>query len=152
MKPPFRADQVGSLLRPPALRDAREKFKRGELSATALEAVEDKAILAAVDKQESLGLESITDGEFRRDWWHLDFLAQLDGVELKDNAGPLFKFSGQGEQPPIDVVQAAPQIQQRGVITRHANTLIRLRQPVFVAIPCARGKCTAAEEALPFAP
>jgi 5-methyltetrahydropteroyltriglutamate--homocysteine methyltransferase len=102
MKPPFRADQVGSLLRPPALRDAREKFKRGELSATALEAVEDKAILAAVDKQESLGLESITDGEFRRDWWHLDFLGGFAGVTMTENPGP--KFKNTEEQPPIPTV------------------------------------------------
>src|SRR5207248_1522274 len=74
MKPPFYADHVGSLLRPPELADAR-KAKISDLKQ-----VEDKAIRAAVAKQEAIGLESITDGEFRRDYWHLDFMKQLDGV------------------------------------------------------------------------
>ncbi len=95
MRPPFRADQVGSLLRPAPLALAR----RSGLPAQALRAIEDEAIAAAVKKQESLGLEAITDGEFRRDWWHLDFLTRLDGVVAKANPGP--KFGGTEEQPPI---------------------------------------------------
>lgn len=102
MKPPFRADQVGSLLRPPELAAARAKWKRGELSAEALREIEDRAIRAAVARQEAIGLQSVTDGEFRRDWWHLDFLAQLDGVTLVANPGP--KFGGTEEQPPIAAV------------------------------------------------
>ncbi len=97
--PPFRADQVGSLLRPHELADARARFRRGELDAAALREVEDRAIRAAVKKQEAVGLEGITDGEFRRDWWHLDFLSQLDGVTLRENPGP--KFGGTEEQPPV---------------------------------------------------
>jgi 5-methyltetrahydropteroyltriglutamate--homocysteine methyltransferase len=93
MKPPFRADHVGSLLRPPALADAR---MRKDLS------FQRKAIREAVARQEAIGLQGITDGEFSRDWWHLDFLAQLDGVALKANPGP--KFGGTEEQPPIPVV------------------------------------------------
>ncbi len=104
MNAPFRADQVGSLLRPAALADARRRFKAGELDAAALKAIEDDAIVAAVRRQEALGLEGITDGEFRRDWWHLDFLASLEGVTLQDNPGPKFKITGQSEQPPIPVV------------------------------------------------
>jgi 5-methyltetrahydropteroyltriglutamate--homocysteine methyltransferase len=80
-KPPFRADHVGSLLRPPALKSARERHAKGELSDAALKAVEDREIEAAIKKQEAVGLQSITDGEFRRSWWHLDFLWGLDGVE-----------------------------------------------------------------------
>ena len=102
MKPPFRADQVGSLLRPPALRDARAAFKRGELSAQALKSAEDIAIRDAVAKQEALGLQSITDGEFRRDWWHLDFLGGFAGVTMIENPGP--KFKNTEEQPPIPQV------------------------------------------------
>ncbi len=98
---PFRADQVGSLLRPAVLSDTRQRFKRGDVDAQTLRAAEDAAIVQAVKKQESIGLQGITDGEFRRDWWHLDFLAQLDGVELQHNEGPKFKFAGQAEQPPI---------------------------------------------------
>jgi 5-methyltetrahydropteroyltriglutamate--homocysteine methyltransferase len=80
-KPPFRADHVGSLLRPAALKDARAKFAKGEIDRAALNAVEDREIERVIKKQEEAGLQSITDGEFRRSWWHLDFLWGLDGVE-----------------------------------------------------------------------
>jgi 5-methyltetrahydropteroyltriglutamate--homocysteine methyltransferase len=93
MTPPFRADHVGSLLRPRELADAR---KRKDF------AFQQRAIADVVAKQEALGLESVTDGEFSRDWWHLDFLAQLEGVTLKENPGP--KFGGTEEQPPIPIV------------------------------------------------
>ncbi|HUG78972.1 MAG TPA: 5-methyltetrahydropteroyltriglutamate--homocysteine S-methyltransferase [Burkholderiales bacterium] len=88
--PPFRADHVGSLLRPQGLAQARA---RGDL------AFQQEAIREVVARQESIGLESVTDGEFSRDWWHLDFLAQLEGVTLRENPGP--KFGGTEEQPPI---------------------------------------------------
>src|ERR1700689_3000106 len=80
-KPPFRADHVGSLLRPAALKQAREKRAKGEIGADALKAVEDREIKDVIKKQEAVGLQSITDGEFRRSWWHLDFLWGLNGVE-----------------------------------------------------------------------
>jgi len=102
VKPPFRADQVGSLLRPAWLAEARRKWKAGALDAAALKDAEDRAIREAVAKQEAIGLQSVTDGEFRRDWWHLDFLSQLDGVTTRQNPGP--KFGGTGEQPPIPMV------------------------------------------------
>jgi 5-methyltetrahydropteroyltriglutamate--homocysteine methyltransferase len=101
-RPPFRADQVGSLLRPQALVDARARFKRGEINTEQLRQHEDEAIRAAVARQESIGLKSVTDGEFRRDYWHIDFLRQLQGVEIKQMAGP--KFVGTEEQPPIATV------------------------------------------------
>ncbi len=80
-KPPFRADHVGSLLRPAALKDARAKRAKGEISAADLKAVEDREIERVIKKQEEVGLQAVTDGEFRRSWWHLDFLWGLDGVE-----------------------------------------------------------------------
>ena len=80
-KPPFRADHVGSLLRPTALKEAREKHAKGEISSAQLEDVENREIERVIKKQEDIGLESITDGEFRRSWWHLDFLWGLDGIE-----------------------------------------------------------------------
>jgi 5-methyltetrahydropteroyltriglutamate--homocysteine methyltransferase len=104
MKPPFRADQVGSLLRPAWLAEARARWKAGGLSAEALRDTEDRAVREAVQRQQDIGLQGITDGEFRRDWWHLDFLGQLDGVQLQDNPGPKFKIAGQSEQPPIATV------------------------------------------------
>ena len=102
MKPPFRADQVGSLLRQKELANARKQFKEGKLDAAALKAIEDRSILDAVRRQEAAGLKSITDGEMRRDWWHLDFMTQLDGVTSVVNPGP--KFGGTEEQPPIPSV------------------------------------------------
>jgi 5-methyltetrahydropteroyltriglutamate--homocysteine methyltransferase len=102
MKPPYRADQVGSLLRPAELSAARKQWKQGVLAAAQLKEIEDRAIREAVAKQEAIGLQAVTDGEFRRDWWHLDFLAQLDGVTTRENPGP--KFGGTEEQPPIAVV------------------------------------------------
>ncbi len=80
-QPPFRADHVGSLLRPLALKDARIKRDRGDIGAQQLKAVEDECIRAVIRKQEEVGLQSITDGEFRRAFWHYDFLEGLEGVE-----------------------------------------------------------------------
>jgi len=77
-KPPFRADHVGSLLRPPALKEARERRAKSEISAAELKAVEDREIARLIEKQEEVGLQAVTDGEFRRSWWHLDFLWGLD--------------------------------------------------------------------------
>jgi 5-methyltetrahydropteroyltriglutamate--homocysteine methyltransferase len=79
--PPFRADHVGSLLRPAALKTAREKRARGEITPAELKAVEDREIERVIKKQEEVGLQCVTDGEFRRSWWHLDFLWGLQGVE-----------------------------------------------------------------------
>jgi 5-methyltetrahydropteroyltriglutamate--homocysteine methyltransferase len=79
-RPPFRAEHVGSLLRPPALAAARAKHQRGEISASELLAAEDTAIREIVRMQEDVGLQSVTDGELRRHTWHMDFLYQLGGV------------------------------------------------------------------------
>ena len=81
-KPPFRADHVGSFLRPAALKEARAKREKGAISQAELKAVEDREIEKIVAKQEEIGLKLATDGEFRRSWWHFDFLGMLDGVEL----------------------------------------------------------------------
>ena len=78
--PPFRADHVGSLLRPPALLQAREDAASGKISAGELRALEDDAIRDAVRLQQDVGLQAITDGELRRGSWHMDFIYQLDGV------------------------------------------------------------------------
>src|SRR5262245_53963869 len=78
--PPFRADHVGSLLRPAVLKEARRKHAEGALDLAGLKAAEDREIERIVAKQEELGLRGITDGELRRSWWHLDFLWGLDGI------------------------------------------------------------------------
>ncbi|MDQ0190807.1 5-methyltetrahydropteroyltriglutamate--homocysteine methyltransferase [Alicyclobacillus cycloheptanicus] len=81
MQAPFRADHVGSLLRPKRLKDAREQFRAGTITRANLREIEDEEIARVVRKQQEIGLQGITDGEFRRAWWHLDFLEGLDGVE-----------------------------------------------------------------------
>ena len=90
--PPFRADHVGSLLRPAALKEARARRERGEISAADLRAVEDAAIEHIIARQAEIGLRSATDGEFRRAMWHFDFLERLDGVEsFRSDHGIAFK-------------------------------------------------------------
>ncbi len=104
-KPPFRADHVGSLLRPHELHDLREKVRQGTASAAQLKEMEDRQVRDVVKLQEDLGLRSITDGEFRRDWWHIDFLNGFDGVEL--GQGDIYgdaKFKGTAEQPPTMMI------------------------------------------------
>src|SRR5436190_3857285 len=105
--PPFRADHVGSLLRPAELHEARAKARRGEMGAEALRALQDRHIRDAVAKQESVGMQLVTDGEFRRDWWHIDFIHGFDGVELA--AGDAYgdaKFKNTEEQPPFMTVKS----------------------------------------------
>lgn len=80
--PPFRADHVGSLLRPPQIFEARDKVARGELEKEGLRLIEDEAIAAMIPKLEATGIQSITDGEYRRAYFHLDFLQELDGVTV----------------------------------------------------------------------
>ena len=92
-KPPFRADQVGSLLRSAPVKAARTKRLAGEITPAQLKAVEDTEIAKLVAKQEEIGLQGVTDGEFRRSWWHYDFLAGLTGVELVSVAQGL-QFKG----------------------------------------------------------
>ncbi|WP_337043112.1 5-methyltetrahydropteroyltriglutamate--homocysteine S-methyltransferase [Emticicia sp. 17c] len=103
MKPPFRADHVGSLLRTQAVKENRLKWKKGEISAQELRAIEDAAILETVKKLESTGMKSITDGEFRRDYFHLDFLKELEGVSVTGGieANPNAKVAEDGFKPPV---------------------------------------------------
>jgi 5-methyltetrahydropteroyltriglutamate--homocysteine methyltransferase len=91
-KPPFRADHVGSLLRPAALKEARAKHAKGEIDAAALKEVEDREVERVVRKQEEIGLNLATDGELRRSWWHFDFYRGLQGVE--SISAPPIKFHG----------------------------------------------------------
>ena len=102
INPPFRADQVGSLLRTPAVKENRLRWKSGEISAEELRKIEDKAIAETVRKVESIGMQSITDGEFRRDYFHLDFLKQLEGVTVSGGiaANPNAKVAEDHFTPP----------------------------------------------------
>jgi 5-methyltetrahydropteroyltriglutamate--homocysteine methyltransferase len=108
--PPFRADHVGSLLRPPELRSARDQYARGEIDQQALRAIEDAAIDAMIPRLADTGIRSITDGEFRRLWFHLDFLEQLGGVTVE---GTIAASSDSEET----VHQAPPRITVTGKLT-----------------------------------
>jgi len=114
--PPFRADHVGSFLRPKFLLDAREQFKAGTIDAAKLRSVEDEAIRGVVKFQEDLGLRGITDGEFRRTYFHIDFLTQLDGVETKGGIAVSF-HSAAGN------VDFAPPVMQVTRKVRHAKPI-----------------------------
>jgi len=116
--PPFRADHVGSSLRPKFLLDAREQFKSGAIDADALRKVEDEAIRNVVKFQEDLGLRGITDGEFRRTYFHIDFLTQLDGVETHGGINVRF-HSAAGD------VDFAPPVMQVTRKVRHARPIQR---------------------------
>src|SRR5664279_4101338 len=97
-RPPFRADHVGSLLRPAPLKQARAKRERGEITAEQLKAVEDREIEKIIKKQEDIGLQAVTDGEFRRAFWNYDFLGALDGVEAYLGERKI-KFEGVNPKP-----------------------------------------------------
>jgi 5-methyltetrahydropteroyltriglutamate--homocysteine methyltransferase len=117
-EPPFRADHVGSLLRPPALLAAREQFAAGTLDAEGLRAAEDAAIKDAVAMQEEIGLQSATDGEFRRTSWHMDFIYQLGGVTKTDEQIRVRMVNAEGE----------------GAFTSAGLAIsdkVRLREPIF---------------------
>jgi len=94
-KPPYRADQVGSLLRPAYLKEARAQFGAGRITREQLREVEDRAIREVIALQEEAGLRAVTDGEFRRAFWHVDFLTGFDGVEATQSDYAV-SFKGKG--------------------------------------------------------
>jgi 5-methyltetrahydropteroyltriglutamate--homocysteine methyltransferase len=93
-RPPFRADQVGSLLRPAVIREARTMFQQGKISGEELRSIENTEIKKLVEKQRETGLKAVTDGEVRRAWWHLDFLWGLDGVKKVEAEHGSIAFHG----------------------------------------------------------
>ena len=116
--PPFRADHVGSLLRPPGLLQAREDLKAGRIDADELRGVEDEAIRDAVRKQEEVGLQSATDGEFRRASWHMDFIYQLGGINHAEDHITVQFRNAEGT---IEFTPAALHVEDR----------VALREPIF---------------------
>jgi 5-methyltetrahydropteroyltriglutamate--homocysteine methyltransferase len=137
--PPFRADHVGSLLRPAALKEARASHSRGEISAAELAAVEDREIERVVRKQEEIGLSAVTDGEFRRSWWHLDFLWGLDGVERRTMEQGI-PFAGMRTRAETAQVTGRlgfsghSMIEQFGFLRVHANRLAKMTIPAPSAL------------------
>jgi 5-methyltetrahydropteroyltriglutamate--homocysteine methyltransferase len=106
-KPPFRADHVGSLLRPPALLRAREDAAAGRITPGELHTVEDEAIAEAIRMQQEVGLQGVTDGEFRRGSWHMDFIYALDGISTADDK---VRVSFHNEQGDIEFMAAAAHV------------------------------------------
>jgi 5-methyltetrahydropteroyltriglutamate--homocysteine methyltransferase len=116
--PPFRADHVGSLLRPPELLQAREDFQEGRIDAEELRGIEDEAIRDVVRKQEEVGLQSATDGEFRRASWHMDFIYQLGGINHAEDHITVKFRNAEGT---IEFTPAALHVEDR----------VALREPIF---------------------
>lgn len=132
--PPFRADHVGSLLRPPALLEARARRAEGAITADELRAVEDAAILDVVRMQESVGLRSATDGEFRRTSWHMDFIYSLGGI---DPTSEKLKVHFRNEEGELDFESAALSVHDRINLpeTVFGDAFAFLRDSVTTAVP-----------------
>jgi len=134
-KPPFRADHVGSLLRPAVLKQARAQRERGEITAEELKSIEDREIEAVIRKQEEAGLRSVTDGEFRRSFWNYDFLGQLDSVEAYLGERKI-KFQGPQPKPMMLRVigklggyRAHPMIEHFKFVAAHAKATTNKATP-----------------------
>lgn len=135
-KPPFRADHVGSFLRPAALIEARTAFKEGRIDAAALREAEDAAICDVVAMQEAHGLQGITDGEFRRTYFHTDFLLQIDGIE--EAGGTQVKFHQHGGKE----LEYAPPVMKVSGPVRHGRDIQRRDYEFLASCTTATPKVT----------
>ena len=133
-EPPFRADHVGSLLRPPELLEARAHYAAGTIDAVALRAIEDDAIRDVVALQESVGLQSATDGEFRRASWHMDFIYQLGGITQAEERMNVKFTNAEGD---IEFAPAQLRVSDRITLpqTIFASDFQFLQQQVTTAVP-----------------
>ena len=153
-RPPFRADQVGSLLRTSALKDARSRRERGEITAEGLRAIEDAEIERLIRRQEDVGLQAVTDGEFRRSWWHFDFLKGLDGVEGV-TTGQGIQF--QGVQTRAEGVRVAgklgfsghPMLEHFHFLKAHARAVPKMTIPSPSVLHFRGGRAGISREAYP---
>jgi 5-methyltetrahydropteroyltriglutamate--homocysteine methyltransferase len=134
-KPPFRADHVGSLLRPSVLKDARAKHGRGEISAEELAGIEDREIEKVIRRQEEAGLKAVTDGEFRRAFWNYDFLELLDGVEAYLGERKI-KFQGAQPKPmmlrvvgKLGAYRAHPMVEHFKFVKGHSKAVAKMTLP-----------------------
>src|SRR5262249_23084674 len=134
-KPPFRADHVGSLLRPETLKNVRARREKGEIDAAQLKAVENAEIEKIIAKEETIGLKSVTDGEFRRAWWHFDFFGLLDGVELREVESGI-QFQGvqtKAQAPhvvgPLGFSSAHPMLEHFRFLKAHARATPKMTIP-----------------------
>src|SRR3984893_14885762 len=152
--PPFRADHVGSLLRPPALKEARAKRERNEITAAALRAVEDREIENAIKKQQQIGLKLATDGEFRRSWWHFDFFRGLDGVASFTTEHGI-KFAGvETKAAGIKVthriaLSGHPMLDHFGFLKAHARVTPKLTIPAPSTFHFRQGRALISRDVYP---
>jgi 5-methyltetrahydropteroyltriglutamate--homocysteine methyltransferase len=152
--PPFRADQVGSMLRPACIKKARARHQRGAITAQQLKIVEDRAIVDLIARQEAVGLRGITDGEFRREFWHLDFLAGLDGVEACES-GQGIKFRGADTKPKSLHVTGKigftshPMVEHFKYLRKHVNQTPKMTIPSPGVLHFRFGRASVAESVYP---
>jgi 5-methyltetrahydropteroyltriglutamate--homocysteine methyltransferase len=133
--PPFRADHVGSLLRPASLKEARARRERGEISPAQLREVEDRAIERVIARQADIGLASATDGEYRRAMWHFDFLERLDGVEsFRSDHGIAFRGGIETQAKGLRVIgklgfSGHPMLEHFGFLRDHTEATPKMTIP-----------------------
>jgi 5-methyltetrahydropteroyltriglutamate--homocysteine methyltransferase len=156
-RPPFRADHVGSLLRPAPLKQAREQSARGEIDAAALKAVQDREIETAIRRQEAIGLKAVTDGDFRRTSWNYDFLERLHGVESYSGERKI-KFQTQGPQPRAVLLRVVgrlggyaphPMIEHFRFLQAHAKAMPKLTIPSPSSLHFRYGRDAVPQELYP---
>ena len=154
--PPFRADHVGSLLRPRKLKEARAQHADGAISAAELRRTEDREIRNLIASQEGVGLQSVTDGEFRRSYWHFDFLEQLCGVERVQTAHGI-QFQGGVESPrkglrisgKLDFREDHPFLDHFRFVRQHTNLTAKMTLPSPSVLHFRAGRAAASTEAYP---
>jgi len=154
-KPPFRADHVGSFLRSPALKEARAKREKNEITAGQLKAVEDREIDAIIRKQEAVGLQSITDGEYRRAFWNYDFLGELDGVEAYLGERKI-KFQGPNPRPmmlrvigPLGTFSGHPMLEHFRFVKDHTGRTPKMTIPSPSSLHFRYGRSAVPESIYP---
>jgi methionine synthase II (cobalamin-independent) len=133
-KPPFSADHVGSLLRTAPVKEARAKREKGAISDAELKAVEDAEIIKIIAKQEEIGLKLATDGEFRRSWWHFDFLGGLDGIDVVESDHGI-QFQGVQTRPLVLKISSKidfsthPMIEHFRFLKAHTKVMAKMTIP-----------------------
>jgi len=152
--PPFRADHVGSLLRPAALKAAREQRARKAITAEALRAIEDREIENAINKQEQIGLKLATDGEFRRAWWHFDFFRGLKGVTFytTDHGIQFHGVQTKAETIKIDgkiAFAGHPMLEHFKFVKAHARATPKMTIPAPSTLHFRQGRAAIGKEVYP---
>jgi methionine synthase II (cobalamin-independent) len=152
--PPFRADHVGSLLRPAVLKDARAKFAQGAITASQLREIEDREIENVVRKQEDVGLKLATDGEFRRSWWHFDFFRGLDGITPYSTECGIQFHGVQTKAEGIRVTgkmgfSGHPMLEHFKFLKRHTRVTPKMTIPAPSTLHFRQGRASISQEAYP---